>query len=43
MPNSARYRADWERGQAAIARDRVPPALRKYVRDYFTAIRPRHP
>ena len=44
MPRgSARYRAEWERGQAAIARERVPPALRKYVRDYFDAIRPRQP
>ena len=42
-PDSAQYRAAWERGQAAVARDRVPPALRKYVRDYFAAIRPRQP
>jgi hypothetical protein len=42
-PTSPRYRTDWAKGQAAIARERVPPALRKYVRDYFAAIRPRQP
>jgi hypothetical protein len=42
-PSSPRYRTDWAKGQAAIAREHVPPALRKYVRDYFAAIRPRQP
>jgi hypothetical protein len=34
-----RYRADWARAQAALGQERVPPALRQYVSDYFAAIR----
>lgn len=36
---SAQSRADWQRGQAAIAQARIPPELRHYVRAYFAAIR----
>lgn len=36
----ARYRAAWVRAQAALAHNRVPRALRSYVKDYFEAIRP---
>lgn len=36
---SARHRVDAPVEQAAIVLNRVPPALRHYVRDYFRAIR----
>jgi hypothetical protein len=35
----ALYRGEWDRAQAAVAQDRIPPALRPYVRAYFEAIR----
>ena len=37
---AARYRAASAQAQAAIVQERVPPALRAYVKAYFVAIRP---
>jgi hypothetical protein len=34
------FRRAYARAEAAISRERVPPRLRSYVRDYFLAIRP---
>jgi hypothetical protein len=34
------FRRAYARAEAAIGRERVPPRLRSYVRDYFLAIRP---
>jgi hypothetical protein len=37
------YRGAYARAEAAMARERVPPRLRSYVRDYFLAIRKQPP
>jgi hypothetical protein len=41
--SGAEYRSAYARAESAIARERVPPRLRSYVRDYFLAIRPQSP
>lgn len=38
---AGQYNSAWALAQAAIAQERVPAALRAYVRNYFIAIRPR--
>jgi hypothetical protein len=37
---AAEYRRAYARAEAAMAKERIPPRLRPYVRDYFLALRP---
>jgi hypothetical protein len=40
VSDAERFRRAQDRAESSIAQERIPAGLRRYVRDYFLAIRP---